>query len=400
MMKFLIFSALFSVAFGQQLMSLSNFKGGNEKNNLNVEAPFAIYVSAKSDSANALANIYVVSADGTQINLDKLRNNKLLQTSGELQPFVVQTSAYLTTSLTTNDLKALNGVIFLSTPTQLRNVNFHVIDISMAQTVNLQTLTDDSTIFFLNTHMGTNPYRSTIISQWKQTGNSRAFLYAGYPGDGIQVKNTQIFSNPMVSDKFDNALFTNVEKFSLANTVAFYLKISQGGPSFRIEPGYYSVDGTTTTSATTTGFYMAPLSGTDKSDTIHTKRDTKYIGSCGANTLGHLPGGSVSVSVNDGDSHYAPSNVLNDFFTPWSIPYVGENFKFSSSGGATGVFYVQYFTLQGPLNTGSTILPGRQTTAGPGGPTIPGHVETTTKSSGTFHFLISLIISMAFVRFF
>ena len=65
-MKFLIFSTLFSITLGQQLMSFSSFKGGNEKNDLNVEAPFGIYVSATSDSAAVLANIYVVLEDGTK----------------------------------------------------------------------------------------------------------------------------------------------------------------------------------------------------------------------------------------------------------------------------------------------------------------------------------------------
>ncbi|KAF1752543.1 hypothetical protein GCK72_019098 [Caenorhabditis remanei] len=383
MMKFLIFSTLFSITLGQQLMSLSSFKGGNERNDLKVDAPFGIYVSATSDSAAVLANIYVVLEDGNKTSLNQLRNNKLLQNSGELQPLVVPASAYLTTSSSTTALKALNGVMFLCSAAQLRDEKFHVIDVSMSQTINLQTTTGDGTYFFLNTHMGTNPYRSSIISQWKQGGYSRAFLYAGFPLGGTQVKNTQIFSNPMVSDKFDNALFSNVEKFSLTNTVAFYLKVSNGGPSFRIEPGYSNVDGTTTTSTTTTGFYMKNVNGADNTVTIHTKRDNKYTGSCGANTHGHLPGGKVSVSVNDGASQYDDNSAVNSFFTPWSVPYVGENFQISSSGGVDGgVYYVQYFTLQGPAKSGSTILPGRQTTAGPGGPTIPGHVETTTKSSG------------------
>ena len=113
---------------------------------------------------------------------------------------------------------------------------FHVYGVSKSQNINLQALGKvDTTILFLNTNMGTNPYKSTIISQWKQDSTALAYLYAGFPQDTAEGKNTQIFSNPMHTDKAD-LYFANVEKFSLT-LVAFYLKTYRG-VNFRIEPGY------------------------------------------------------------------------------------------------------------------------------------------------------------------
>ncbi|EGT30801.1 hypothetical protein CAEBREN_24305 [Caenorhabditis brenneri] len=262
-MNFVVFSLLISVAFGQQLLSLRYFKGGNVKNPLNADAPYGIYVSARSDAANLLSNIYVVNADGTQISLNELRLRTVLPTSGELQVYTVEKSAYLTTTLGDQVMSILQGVMFLSSTSQLKN---------------------------------------------------------------------------------------------------------------------NSIDGTTTNAYTTTGFYMKEHGKNDSTVTVNTLRDARFTGVTGANIVGPLPaGGKVKVGEYDGDSHHEFSSTPNDFIMPWSAPAIGQTFQISSSNGAAGQFYVQYFVQQG-TNTGTT----------------PRHVETTTSSSGTVSISILVILALDF----
>lgn len=169
------------------------------------------------------------------------------------------------------------------------------------------------------------------------------------------------------------------------------MKTFKGGPNFKIEPGYYSPDQSTTSDYTTTGFYMKQMNTADSTVLIHTKRDTRYVASCGANIIGSLPaGGKVTVGEYGGVVDNSLSIPPADFMIPWSSPVVGENFQISSVNGTAGQFYVQYFVYQGQ-NTGTTPLPGRQTTSK--------GMETTTKSSGTLQFLSSIMLFLGFIGF-
>lgn len=391
-MKPFILFALFSGAFAQQLVNLNTFTGGGQNNLIPGNAPYAIYVSAYSDSTAALQSIFVTTGDGTKKSLYELKNNKLLQSSGQLQPFVVKDNAYLTTTLTTNDLKTLHGVMFISSTAQLNNQNFYVIDISSAQT--LPKLTQgDMTFFFLNTHMNTNPYQSSTISSWVQDESTTAYIYQGVPTDVAEGNLYQIFSNPVVTTDSKTQFFSTVEKFALS-LGAFYMKTTKGAPKFRIEPGYYSAEGSTTSNVITTGFYMKAKGQTDSLYIVHCRRNTGYSGTSGMNMLGSLPTGKkVTYGVYDGASRWEEVSVANPFFSPWNIPFIGESFRISSDGGNDAQYFVQYFQVQGRFVTGTTTaLPGRQTTARPGVPTVPGHVETTTKSSGAVKIFICLMV--------
>ncbi|KAF1752638.1 hypothetical protein GCK72_019193 [Caenorhabditis remanei] len=394
---FLVFPALVTVCFSQELIDLSDFSGNNIKNQLNtVPAPFGIYISAHSDSANLLSSMFIVTGNGKQISLNELKNRKAADNPSELEPYTVDDTAYLTTALTKYQLSQLNGVMYIGIFNQLLNNNFFVMDISNAMNIKLQRLGKiNSTILFLNTNMALNPYKSSVISQWKQNGDSSAYLYANYPMDTPETKNSQIFSNPMKTDQTD-VFFSNVEKFSIIMK-SFYLKTFNGGPDFTVTPGYYSIDRTTTSAYTTTGFYMKQSGKIDSTMTINTMRDTKYSGVTGANIIGSLPvGGKVQVGEYDGASKNEFSIPPNDSIVPWSAPVIGQNIQISSENGAPGQYYVQYFVFQGQLSTGATSLPGRQTTVNPGNPTVPGKtttkIETTTKSSGLLNTIGSMII--------
>eukprot|EP00081_Caenorhabditis_elegans_P002266 NP_001024315.1 Uncharacterized protein CELE_ZK6.11 [Caenorhabditis elegans] len=371
---FLTLSALFLVGSAQQLQPLSSFKGmsvHNEFSDFKVYPPYNIYVSAHSDATSALQQISVVTESGTK-TLFELKQN--LQASGEITGYPVLKPAYLTTTLSDNDLKRLNGVIYISSSKQYADNTFHVYGVSKSQNINLQALGKvDTTILFLNTNMGTNPYKSTIISQWKQDSTALAYLYAGFPQDTAEGKNTQIFSNPMHTDKAD-LYFANVEKFSLT-LVAFYLKTYRG-VNFRIEPGYSSIDSSTTTDVTTTGFYMKPLEKDDSTITVNIKRDTRFSGASGANVIGNLTtGGMVTVGFYEGASKYEDSAAPNPFCSPWSIPYILQNMKIwsTSSNPKNGQYFVQYFIARA-IGSGTTSRPG----------------QTTTRSSGTVQFFVSV----------
>ncbi|UMM33472.1 hypothetical protein L5515_006940 [Caenorhabditis briggsae] len=412
MKLFLLFAFLFSVAHGQKLINLNTLKGGNEVNQLNSYAPCGIYVSAASDNTATLQNIFVVQKDGTKTSLYDIKSKT---SNGKMTPLVVIDTATLTTSLNTNVLKGLNGVIYLSLTAQYNNKNFNVYDVSSTFNFNLKPVTVETLTLFLNTYRGTNPLQSSIISQWNQDPSSSSYIYAGIPQDQTESKNTQIFSNPVVSDKFTQ-YFSNVEKFTLASTVAFYLRTSNGGPSFRVEPGSWNIGESTTSAYSTTGFFMRPQGKMDGTvTTVHIKRDTSYSGTSGANMLGSLENrGKVSVSYNDGASAYDDNAVPNPFFSPWSIPVIGENLKISATSGESGYYYVQYFVLQGGKKGSPTSGPGQietttkasgaptvpnpgaPTVPNPGAPTVPGRVETTTKSSDSIKILFPILIFISF----
>ncbi|EGT36774.1 hypothetical protein CAEBREN_04678 [Caenorhabditis brenneri] len=118
---FIFFSLLFSIATCQQLINLSSFKGGNVKNQLNGGKKYGIFVSALADSSDLLQNISVVQEDGEVVTLEKLKNLKASNESGELKPYVVSHSAYVTTNLTIDDMEQLTGVMYLCTPNQLND---------------------------------------------------------------------------------------------------------------------------------------------------------------------------------------------------------------------------------------------------------------------------------------
>ncbi|CCD74357.1 IgGFc_binding domain-containing protein [Caenorhabditis elegans] len=392
-------SALFMCGSAQQLMSLKNFEGMSVHNDLNVDAPYNFYVSADSDDANVLQQISVVTESG-QKTLLELKNN--LQGYGEITPFPVLQSAYLITALSNDVLEKLTGVIYLSSTKQRADNNFHVYGVSAPQNIQLLGLGNvNTTILFLNTYMSSNPVYSSTISQWHQNPNAVAFLYAGVPWDSIELKKTQIFSNPMHTDKAD-LYFANVEKFSIS-LPAFYLKTYRG-VNFKIEPGYTSIDSTTTTNVTTTGFYMKPMGTVSSTITVNIKRDTRYPGASGVNVRGYVPtGGKVTVGFYNGASKYEQSAPPNEFLSAWSIPYIAPMFKVSStsSNSLAEQYFVQYFVAQGAMNGGTTSKPGQPTVPQPTlpgptlpYPTVPGRIQTTTKSSGAVQLFVSVTISM------
>ncbi|CAL2044230.1 unnamed protein product [Caenorhabditis brenneri] len=386
----LVFFALISVVNGQQLMSLSSFKGNNVQNPLNVPVPYSIYVSAHSDAENTLRNVFIVSG-AESISLYDLKNRRLDQNFGELERYIIKDSAYLKTLLSDDQLAKLDGVIYLSSPDQVANNNFHVFDVNLDQNLKLDGLGEiDLTILFLNTNMATGPKRSTLISQWSQNPNSLVYIYDGFPTGAIEPKNVQIFSNPMATDMF-NQYFPSVETFSISK-VAFYMRTYKGAPNFRIEPGYANLAGTYTTAFTTTGFYMKPMGQLDGAVQVNMMEDPKYSGWTGCNIIGYSPnGGMVSFDVYEGSNHYGQSTVVTDFFASWNTPHIGHNFVISSTTPKESVFYVQYFIVQGPLINGTTPLPGSQTTV----VTTPKSPESTTKYSEKMNGLTALVLMMA-----
>uniref|UniRef100_A0A1I7SZQ1 Galactose mutarotase-like protein n=1 Tax=Caenorhabditis tropicalis TaxID=1561998 RepID=A0A1I7SZQ1_9PELO len=343
-MKILLFISLFSVAFAQRLVPFNQLKGGNEQDRLPGTVPYGIYVSAHTDATSVLMKIFVVS-NGTLKSLADLRNSKTTKQPGELAVYTItDKNAYVTTSLPSSTLQRLTGVMFISSTKQLNDKNFHVFDISGHFTIPPQSQ-GQLTYLFLNTNYGTNPYRSSIISEWKQDQNTSAFIYPGVPTDAAEGHNRQIFSNPVQSVNNFSPFIANVEKFSLS-LGAFYMK-TQGSPGFRVEPGYWSIDGMTTSALNTTGFYMKANGQPDSLVKVHIKRDG-VKGTCGVNMLGSLPTGKkVTIGVYDGTYQFEETTPANPFLQSWSVQYIGENFQFSSDCEKPGEYYVQYFVSRG-----------------------------------------------------
>ncbi|CAL2046621.1 unnamed protein product [Caenorhabditis brenneri] len=372
----LAFFALIYFGSGQQLMSLSTLKGNNYPNPLNASTPYSIYVSAHSDADEVLRNVFIVSG-ATSISLYDLKTRRSAQYFGELERYVIKDYAYLKTLSSDGQLAELDGVIYLSSPDQVANNNFHVFDVNSAQNLKLDGLGEiDLTILFLNTNMATSPKKSSLISQWSQNPNSLVYIYDGFPTGSIEPKNTHIFSNPMVTDMF-NQYFPSVETFSISK-VAFYMKTYKGAPNFRMEPGNANLAGTYTTAFTTTGFYMKPMDQLDGAIQVNMIKDPEYSGWTGCNIIGYSPnGGMVSFDVYEGSHHYGQNTVVTDYFVPWNTPHIGNNFVISSTIPKERVFYLQYFIVQGP------VVPTTKTP------------ESTTKSSEKMNRLAALVLMVA-----
>ncbi|CAL2043423.1 unnamed protein product [Caenorhabditis brenneri] len=388
----IVFLALISVVSGQKLMKLSSFNGNDAHNPLNVPAPYSIYVSANDDYHDDIyKNMFIVSKTES-MSLYGLKTRKLNQNVGGLERYVINDAAYLTTSLSDDQLSKLHGVMYLSSPEQVANKNFLVFNVDSDQNLKFDRLGEiDLTILFLNTG-------STLISEWSQNPNSLVYIYNGFPKDAVEPENSQIFSNPVVTDMF-NQFFPNVEKFSISQD-AFYMKTYKGAPNFRMAPGSADIAGTFTTAFTTTGFYMKPIDQQENGGIqVNIMKDPKYSGRTGCNIIGYSPyGGMVSFEVYEGRNRYGQPTVVTDFFTPWSTPHIGDNFVISSTIPRERAYYLQYFIIQDPLINSTTPSQTTVVTTPPTVITTPKTHETTTKSSEKTNGLAALVF-MAALRF-
>ncbi|EFP08824.1 hypothetical protein CRE_19813 [Caenorhabditis remanei] len=177
----LLFFALFSICSCQVLLNLRDFNGGNAKNRLNPGPDqTGVYVSAFSDSVDLLSKIFIVFGNnGTQTSIYDLKGLRL--TTGEIIHCIIDNSTYLTTSLSNNQMTQLTGMMFISSPRQLVDINFHVMDASYQLDIQFKKIDPvDSTVLFLNTNFNVNPSTTSVISQWTQYEGSSVYLYSGY----------------------------------------------------------------------------------------------------------------------------------------------------------------------------------------------------------------------------
>ncbi|UMM33458.1 hypothetical protein L5515_006931 [Caenorhabditis briggsae] len=375
-MNNLLSFALISGVFGQQLISLSHLKGANVPNFLKNENVVSLYVSASFDDDDVLANVMVVSGKD-KVSLQDLKYRTMeTPVNSEIQrPYPIQPNSYITSNLADFQLANLKGVLYYNTAKQFQNGNFYVIDVHSVLNLDLQKLGDvEATVVFLSTMTNTMPNLSSKISNWKQDQNASIAIYNGIPQDGIELKNTQIFSNPVHSDIFDWLYFKNVETFSLSS-VAFYLD-SFKGCTFKIEPGKAILGGTTTTALTTSGFYMKSSGEQQTVTRVNMMKDTHSNGYTGANILGHVPNGAT---------------------VTFSTPVVGDDIVINSISAQMGQYFVQYFVVQGKQLNFTTANPSSTI------PTVTTtvHLETTTKLSGRVFtelltYMIVLIIGRCF----
>uniref|UniRef100_A0A8R1E119 Uncharacterized protein n=1 Tax=Caenorhabditis japonica TaxID=281687 RepID=A0A8R1E119_CAEJA len=411
---FLCFIVLFVVFANSEkhLIDLKSFKGGVETKIDADTLPFSIYVSASSNDSDSLKQIYVYTTDDGVKSLYDLQKMKYVSNSGLLQPFVVNSGdAWISTQLTDEQMDKLRGYLYVTTTKQLKSRKrfftfflcfhisrfkdtngFFVFDVTMSEKIEIDSLqSDDVTLVFLNTNFDTYPWQSSIINSWSQGIDSTVFIYEGVPTDDVEKSSSQMFSNPVVTASGDIVPIPKVEKFSLS-LGAFYVKIHKG-VNFIIEPGYVELDGFQTTAMTTTGVYMKPFNVPDKNITIVTLHDPKYNGTVGMNIVGHVPDNSqVGLYVDNGQQDGAPLTPTDqavgfDAFT------IGQNITIKPNGTTAGEFCVQYYVIQGNQQiVSSTILPGRQSTAGPTIKSTENPIESTTKSTAFTKFLICGLI--------
>uniref|UniRef100_A0A8R1E267 CUB-like domain-containing protein n=1 Tax=Caenorhabditis japonica TaxID=281687 RepID=A0A8R1E267_CAEJA len=340
-----LFLTLCTLCSAQQIKYFNTFKGGNVRNKIDATPPYSLYVSAQSDDNDVLKKVLITTEDNQYASLYVLKMKKLMQGSGLLQPFVINSTAYLSTDL--SDLNTLHGFMYITTEKQLYDKSFLVIDVDQSQKISInRNFQPDSTIVFLNTVRSTTPIQSSMFSGWLQSSDSSVSIYRGYPSDDKELIDTQIFSNPVRTDLFKTQFIPNVEKFSLTLGI-FYLKI-HNDVSFLIEPSYFELDGMSTSAYSTTGFYMKAINQIEKNITITCLRDTSYNGTTCGNWIGLLPESTGNVAFQEVDSTQTFTCTItpNDQIFPCKVGTIGQKIFISSIGANGGEYFVQYYIYQ------------------------------------------------------
>ncbi|UMM35483.1 hypothetical protein L5515_008084 [Caenorhabditis briggsae] len=385
-MIFQVFLALFAVCNAQKLIDLKSFKGQTDTQ-IDATGPYSIYVSASSDDDALLNKMTIKSSDNKVQTLLSLKNAKVQQNTGLLQPFAITNSAVLSSSLTNDQMSKLTGTLYITTAQQLQNnKGFYVFNVETSEKVTItgDIYPDDVTLVFLNTNYKDQPFMSSTISAWKQAEGSSVYIYEGIPKDTDEKANSQIFSNPVLLQDKSMKFIPSVEIFSL-NLGAFYIK-SHKGIQFVIEPTFNDIDNSVTSSKTTTGFYMKPIANPDRKVTIKTGHDNDYQGMSGVNVLGSVPANANFGVTGPGNWATTPSETIHS----WSAATIADTLSLETTNCVAGEVFVQYYVIQGAENVPSTtMLPGRQTTA---------RIQSTTKSTALIQLFTSVLIPIVGAR--
>ncbi|CAI2354730.1 unnamed protein product [Caenorhabditis sp. 36 PRJEB53466] len=354
----LLLLLLVSISTAQRLITLSSFKG----NSVKMDCRHVFY------------------------NLDSLKNRKLEQNSDLLSSWPVNSTAYITTSLSDDVMSQLTGFIYITTAKQLQDDRFFVYDVAKSSKVQVdRTIIGNSTLMFLNTNLQTNPVQTSVISGWLQTEDSVVKMYKGFPTDDQETPSSQIFSNPVQTVGNEMLFIRKVEKFAVS-LGAFYFK-TQMDLLFYIEPKTFSINGLATTAYTSTGFYMKPRIEKEHTVTVMCIRDTRYNGTTGANVIANLTmaDSKVTVQENDGRQSSSISVTSANQILGWNTDRIGSNVTISSDDASTGgEYFVQYYIKQ-DQQISSTTASGAATT------TVS--VETTTRSGSSLRFFIAFVIA-------
>ncbi|CAL2045141.1 unnamed protein product [Caenorhabditis brenneri] len=384
-MLFPILFALFAVCNSQQLIDLKSYPGGKDAK-IDATGPYALYVTASSDNDALLKQITIKSSNNPDKTLYDLKNYKLLQNTGLLQPFQITTEATISSSLSDEQMSQLKGSLYISTAKQLQNnKGFYVYNVEVSEKITTAGLPDDSTIVFLNSNFNM-PWHSTTISAWKQEEGTSVYVYEGIPKDTNEKQNSHIFSNPVLLSDNSLKFIPSVEIFSL-NLPAFYFKTHKE-VQFVIEPTFIDINNMQTSSKTTTGFYMKPITSADKKITIKTGHDNSFSGTTGVNVVGNVPVNANFAVTGPGNWATTPSGTIQG----WSAATITDTLALETINSVAGEVFVQYYIIQGEqLGSSTTMLPGRQTTSR--------GVESTTKSSTAIQVFTSVLIPILGARF-
>lgn len=384
-MHFQVIFVLFAVCNAQQLFDLKSFPGATDTP-IGGNGQYSIYVSASSDDDALLKQVSVKTATDEK-TLYELKNAKLPQNTGLLQPFAFKDNAVLHSTLTTEQMGQLKGSLYITTAKQLQNTKgFFVYNVEVSEQISTtNALSDDVTIVFLNSNYQAQPWLSTTISGWKQDPASSVYIYEGIPTDDDEKKDSQIFSNPVTLTGGAMKFIPSVEYFSL-NLGAFYVKAHKG-VQFTIDPKFNDLNNRVTSSKTTTGFYMKPIATPDQKVTINTSHDNNFNGTTGVNVVGTVPANAKLGVTGPGNWASTPSATIQR----WSAATIADTLSFETTNCVAGEVYVQYYVIQGDETVSTTtILPGRQTTA---------RLQTSTKSTAVIQLFTSILVPFVGARY-
>uniref|UniRef100_A0A1I7UBH7 CUB_2 domain-containing protein n=1 Tax=Caenorhabditis tropicalis TaxID=1561998 RepID=A0A1I7UBH7_9PELO len=343
------------------------------------------------DTAIVLNQIFLKTADNQMQTLQDLKHSKVSNSSGQLIPMKIQSTAYISSSLADTQMAALEGFLYITTEKQSSNYMFKVFDVDQSQMIRTSLLIcDPCTIVLLNSNGQMTPPLSSTISFWRQSPDSEVYMYKGVPTDDQESDDSQIFSNPMISFMNRQIRFPIIEKFSVS-LGAFYFKTTSDF-YFAIQPSYFDLEQYTTTGYTTTGFYMKSRDQVPKNVTFFCVKDSRYNGTTGAQFLGSLPDYNGTVIVKEEDSKQSESIKIHPIgkMNKWSTNSIGDTLSISSVKSEGGEFFVQYH-IQQDQEISSTFAPTGAVSK------TTGSVETTTKvSRGVSGLFILVLVSLIF----
>ncbi|EGT53798.1 hypothetical protein CAEBREN_01203 [Caenorhabditis brenneri] len=363
----ILFSTLVSIRADPQILNLREYLNGTIATVNNVEDGASLYV-ASNDSPDSLNNIQITTGGNTY----RLSDLAAVNPDGKPNKVVINGGLTITTTNPNTVTYALSGCIYITTAAQTNDPAFQVFVITGSHHVDL---TGFSTTVVLNTQLkvqtddADQPQKSTYVQNLvvPDTHISVAFQWGIPAANWKQITNNQFFMNPFSFKTVDNSgnvvnqayLFDHVEPLQVS--LDYWYITSNGSITMDMQNNFVSDHVSTATAVTTTGI-LVNNNYLFEQHTVNLLSDPTRSRTVGT-LLSAYPSSNAVVNFvfngTDGSFVQTVDNKLNATGEIQTTQLSTSTFTITSTDITAGIFYCQYFALNGALlaTTASTAAP-------------------------------------------